>query len=825
MAGVAGPLRRGGTTQILSPATMPVPELTGAVAAGPRPTLTDSSNARREERFVSDAIERPGGVVDRLPPAGPSPAVPRRPQGAPRWRVWRADLAAGAITAIVTLAIEGSYGLVALADLGPEHSQLAFLVAVHSAVLANVVMALVGVRGPLLSGPAAAMALLVPTLLAGLLADPRFTRPDGAPDIGLLLVVVSFGVLLGGVIQLIAGALRLGGIARYVPYPVLAGFMNGVAVLMAIAILPYALGFDSRTSMLADWSHAQPATAVVAIVTAWVALRPPAWTRRLPNYLVALVLGTALYYALRAGLGDAALGPVLGRFESAGLRSNLMAPVQRVFGDALWVDHVAALLRFAFAIAFIASLQGLLASSVVDGLTRTRRDGEHQLLALGSANVVVGLFGGLPVAGAVSRSKISLDSGGTGRLSLLAFGATLMFAVTLGAPVLSHLPLAVVAGLFVVAAYGLVDPWSRSATAALLAALGRRRAPAMPLQNYAVMLLVASVSVGISVAHGVATGVLLAMIAFVRSHSRSPVRAVAHAGQRHSLKVRSAACAALLREHGHRIALIELDGALFFGTADTVAREIDRIAEGADQVIVDFRRVTEVDASGARVLVQAVDALRAAGKQLWLASLDIDDARALRVREMDAHRLLSAESFFVDSDRALESAEDRLLGSFAVGTDAPPRMRLQDTMLGAGLTPAQLDRLEVLLVERHYGAGAPIFQQGEPSDALFVALRGEVGIWLPGEHQTADRRGRRVISFAPGVVFGEMGLLQGQPRSADAIAEDDDTLVLALSREALARLASEEHALLASIMLNLTCHLADRLRAQTVALQAALDHR
>jgi SulP family sulfate permease len=577
--------------------------------------------------------------------------------------------------------------------------------------------------------------------------------------------------------------------------------------------------------MLADWSHAQPATAVVALVTAWVALRPPAWTRRLPNYLVGLLVGTTLYYALRAVLGDAALGPVLGRLEPIVPGADLLVPLRRTVGEVLWVDHVGGLLRFSFAVALITSLQGLLASSVIDGLTRTRRDGERQLLAQGAANVAVGLIGGLPVAGAVSRSKINLDSGGTGRLSVLAFGLTLLLAVTLGSPVLRHLPLAVVAGLFLVAAFSLVDPWSRSATVTLVRGLGTRRASGSLLQNYAVMLLVASVSALISIAYGVALGVLLAMFAFVRSHSRHPVRSVVYADQRHSLKVRTSTSAALLHAHGHRIALIELDGALFFGTSDTVAREIERVAKGAEQVIVDFRRVTDIDASGARVLVQAVDALRAAGKRLLLASLDAGDARAVRIREMDTHQGLSAADFFADGDRALESAEDRLLGSFGKREDAQTRLRLQDTMLGARLDPTQIGCLEAVLVERRFDAGQAIFRQGEPSDAMFVSVQGEVGIWLPGDKPAPDRRGRRVVSFAPGVVFGEMGLLQNQPRSADAVAEDDDTVVLELSRAALARLAGSEHALLASIMLNLTRHLADRLRAQTNALQAVLDNR
>jgi CRP-like cAMP-binding protein len=113
-----------------------------------------------------------------------------------------------------------------------------------------------------------------------------------------------------------------------------------------------------------------------------------------------------------------------------------------------------------------------------------------------------------------------------------------------------------------------------------------------------------------------------------------------------------------------------------------------------------------------------------------------------------------------------------------------------------------------------------VFRRGEPGDAMYVSLHGQIGIWLPPSAQDGPAaRGRRMVSYAPGVAFGEMGLLQGRPRSADAIAEDD-AIVLELPRAAYEKIVAEHPALLSKMLLNLGLLLASRVRALTDELEA-----
>jgi SulP family sulfate permease len=736
----------------------------------------------------------------------------------------RGDLAGGLTAALVLPAIEGSYGLVAFAPLGADHASFGFLLGACAAAIASIVSLLAGGRGPMLSGSSAALAFLLASMIGWLAADPRFLGADGRPFLPLLLAFTALGLVLAGVMQAVVARLKLGGLVRYVPYPVHAGYMNGTAVLMLGAMLPHLLGLPSGATAY-DWRQAQLLAPVVALAALWIALRPPAWTRRVPPYLTGLLAATALHYLLTVTPLGGALGPLFipPEFQWPGV--DVIAPVAEHFNDGLLLDKIGPLLLFAAAVAMMSSLQTALAGSTVDELTHKRRNGERELLAQGLANVAVGLIGALPSAGSTMRSKINIDAGGKTGMSRLAFGIALLLALAFGLQFMSLVPMAAIAGVFMAVAFSLVDDWTRRATGVLWRQSLKWRMPLALAQSYSVMLLVAGVTVFVSLALAIAIGTLVAMVLFIRSNCKQPIRQVVHADRRSSRKVRPAAQAELLRSQGRRIALVELDGALFFGTAEAADEEIERLTRSSEYIVLDFERVNEVDASGARVLLHAAASVRHAGKHLLLAGLWPRDARMRIIRDMDVHELLTDEQFFPDADRALEFAEDRLLDTLAPAKAAGVPLPLGQTLLGAGLQPEELALLESLMVERRFAKGQIVFRRGDPGDSMCVSLQGQIGIWLPAEeHDGGAGRDRRMVSFAPGVVFGEIGLLQGRPRSADAIAEDD-ALVLELPRKQYEKLAAEHPALLGKLLLNLGLLLASRVRALTDELEAAQTAR
>ena len=728
---------------------------------------------------------------------------------------WRLELQGGATAAAVLLPIHGSYGLLALSPLGPDYATFGFLMGVFAAVVGNLLAVLAGDRGPLSAGPSAALSLLVPPLLVQLLAAPVLRPGGAAPDIGTVLALLGLAVAAAGALQWLLGRLRWGAVVRYVPYPVHGGFMLGVAVLVGLAMLPLALGLPSGSRLESvNWSAVPALAPLVAGVSAVVALAVQHWRPAWPSLLLGLLAGVALHHAMAAAGAAQHLGPVLGPVAFAWPGADVP---RRLADPALWsmLPALAGPLgQFTLAAALTAAMQALLASSMVTTATGVRRDGDRLLRAQGLSGVAGGLLGLLPAAGSVATTAVALRAGGRGTLSRVAHGLGLLILLSLGVGLAQHLAMAAVAGVFIVVSWGLIDPWSRRALGGLLRGRRPGQEAGSPL---VVMLLVAATSIGVSLVAGVLVGTLAAVLLFVRNQLRPPVRRVVRGDQQGSRKLRPPGVAQLLRPLARRIVCVELDGHLFFGTADAAALAIENAAAEADSVVLDFRRVREVDASGARVLLQLAATLRQRGCHLALAAM-LPTARH-NLRLLDSEDLLPDDRFVIDTDHALEAAEDRALALASVADDANPPLALPQTLLGHGLDANALARLGELLQHLTLPAGARVFERGDASDALYVVMDGQVAIVLPGQ---AGGPAQRLVSFAPGAVFGEIGLLRGQPRSADAVVERDAALCR-LDGAALRRLAAEAPAVHAQLLQALALHLADRLGALTLTLQALDD--
>jgi SulP family sulfate permease len=737
--------------------------------------------------------------------------------------VGRGDIAGGITAALVLPAIEGSYGLLAFNSLGPEQAAVGFLLGVCTAAIACIVSTLAGGRGPMLSGSSAALALLLASLIGWLLRDPRFMGADGRPFLPLILAFTALGLVTAGLLQMLLAKTKLGMLVRYVPYPVHAGYMNGVAVVMVGAMLPHLLGLPLGATV-AQWREFHVLAPLVALTGFLLAVYGARFTRRVPAYLIGLVAATLLHHLLaRTPLGGA-LGPLFDApaFEWPAL--DTMALIGDHFGSGLLRDALGPLLLFAAAVAMMSTLQTALAGATIDELTRVRRDSERELFAQGLGNVAVGVIGALPSAGSTTRSKINLDAGGKTSMSRVIFGVTLLAALAFGLQFMSLLPMAAIAGVFCAVAYSLVDDWTRRASGVLWRQSLKWRAPKMMLQSYMVMLFVAGVTVFVSLALAVGLGTLVAMILFIRSNVKKPVRQVTYGDRRHSRKVRPAEAADKLAAEGRRIAVVELDGALFFGTAEEADEQIGHLPRDVATIIVDFGRVSEVDVTGARILLHIAHSVHHSGKHLLLAGLSPRDARTRTIRDMDVHSQFADEQFFPDVDLALEHAEDALLAALAHRNAESGPLTLEQTLLGSRLTPEEVAVLRPLLTERRFRKGEAVFHRGDASDAMYVSLQGQIGIWLPPDPNDECASGRRMVSYAPGVVFGEIGLLHGEPRSADAVAEED-ALVLELSRARYGELESQHPVLVGKILLGLGLLLASRVRALTNELEAAQGPR
>ena len=421
----------------------------------------------------------------------------------------RGDIAGGLTAALVLPAVEGGYGLIAFRPLGADTVQIGFLLGAWTAAVATIVSMLAGGRGPLLSGSGAALALLVSSLIAALITDSRFLGADGRPFLPTILAFVALGVVMAGALQVALATMKLGGLVHFVPFPVHAGYINGSAVLMVGAMIPHALGLQGGQLDLRQIHWLAPLIALAALA---VALRPPAWTRPIPPYLLALLTATGLHHLLALTPLAGALGPLLDAPEFQWPTLDALAPIPDHLGDGLMQDKIWLLLQFAVAVAMMASLQSALAGSTIDELTHKRRSSERELFAQGWANVAVGAMGAPPSAASTTRSKLNLDAGGATAMSRLAFGGSMLILLSLGLRFMDLLPMAAIAGVFFAVAIGLIDDWTRGATAVLWREAVNRRMPRQLAYSFAAMLLVAGVTVFVSLPVAIGLGTLVAMV-------------------------------------------------------------------------------------------------------------------------------------------------------------------------------------------------------------------------------------------------------------------------------------------------------------------------
>jgi SulP family sulfate permease len=297
--------------------------------------------------------------------------------------------------------------------------------------------------------------------------------------------------------------------------------------------------------------------------------------------------------------------------------------------------------------------------------------------------------------------------------------------------------------------------------------------------------------------------------------SRSIVRREYWGDNHRSRRARDAGESALLGGHGRAILMLVLEGPVFFGSADSLTDRIEAASvQGARYVILDMKRVNDLDSTGARLLLQAHERLKARGVRLLLASVDSVQHVNIMLRDTGVLPAITAASVFSDADRALEWAENHLIGAVRSEEAKAGEYPLAQLDLLAGFSEQERERFGALLARREYAAGEVVFREGAGGDELFIIVKGSASVKmrLPGA-EGGGARAQRLVTFGPGTVFGEMALLDRETRSASVEAEAEEQLVCyVLGRSAYESVEREMHSIALKLLTNLGRELSARLR-------------
>jgi SulP family sulfate permease len=729
-------------------------------------------------------------------------------------------LGVGATQAMVLLARMLPLGLIAYAALGPAAVEPGVRAVFAAAAFGNLTVLVLG--GAVLPNeiPRASTVLVFAAFVARLAGDPQLHAlpSGGVPE---LLFLASLCIVLSGLIQAAFGLLRLGSIARFVPYPVVAGLMTGLAISLVVYELPHVLGTHAQAAgeAAAAVGHAvehgaeqaaahgavQPWVLAIALLTMVVVVVVSLKWPTAPSKLAGVVVGTGIATLLHFFAPSVALGDRLPAVSGALPVPDALLPLLSARGIELVYLHAYDILVAAFVIAVVGSLDSLLAAvGEADGPLDTGHQPNRLLLTVGLGNVVAGLFGGVPVAYS-SEEALQAERVGAHKVfvSIVTTG-TLVLLVLYGGAILRQIPVAVLAGVTILIAISLVDRWA----GATLQRVRRHQYDRELTLNLLLVLIVAGVTVVFGLVSAVVTGLILSMALFIAVMNRSLVRGVSTGETRASRRVYPPELASVLRAQGQSIRLLDIDGAIFFGTADRLGVEVHRVAAGARFVILDLQRVTLIDASGALVLERMSRRLREDGVRLLLAPLSETSPLGRALLGAGVFTEKHHPDWFVDSDRALEWAEGQLLQEARAAT-ASREMRIGEFALMAGLSAAELDFMKPYLDRQLLPAGSTLFHAGERGDRLFLLSRGAVSV--VADDPGAIGKSRRIVTLAPGVIFGESAMLEHGTHSVTAVAEEEIVLY-SLSRQHLAAIRAANRDLHERLLLNLLDHLAGLLR-------------
>jgi SulP family sulfate permease len=662
-----------------------------------------------------------------------------------------------------------------------------------------------GVVGSVQDAAAAVLAVVASTTAAKVADITKVAQAAGLkdyekPDVFLTVIAATLVVtVLCGVVFSALGTFRLGNLVRFVPYPVVGGFLAGTGWLLFKGGIYVASGIEVhlRTIGLMLYSEVLKHT-LTALAFGLILLFAVRFIKK--PLVIPVVLGIGLVvFAIGMVVTGSSIdtakdgGWLLGPFETA----RLWQPwTFRALGGADWsaVLGQAAAIATAVLVAAIAILFNISGTEVV---LHQDLDTNRELRDAGFLNVISGALGGIPGYHALSLTalaeRMSVDARAAGLVATLVPVAAVVF----GASVIELIPRMIVGGVLVFLGLSFIVEW----------VWDKRRT--LPKLEYVVVLVILTGIIARGFLPGVVIGLVLAVVLFAINYGRTElVHEVAFGPTYHSNVDRPPGERDALRALGPRVQILRVNGYVFFGMVSGLLERVRlRVDDGTLRyLVVDLRRATGIDSSAVLAFRKVAQIAKASGFELVLT--DVPEPVMTQLELGGVVAVDGVVRFEPDLDRGLQVCEDGLLGDASVvASDG-----LGDVLSGmpAGVS-AYVSRESV-------PAGTILIHQGEAPDDVFVLESGRLQV----EMVTPEGTRMRLRTVVPGVVVGEIALYTGVPRTADVVVESP-SVVLRLTRASIERMERSEPELAAALHRWLATTVSERLTDTLRAFDALLD--
>jgi SulP family sulfate permease len=720
-------------------------------------------------------------------------------------------ITAGLIAGVLAIILQISFAvLIFVGDLSPMLGRGIGLALFSGFVLALVVAVMssfpVSIASPQ-DSPAAILGLLAISISA-LLSESRDTPATYATVISALAVTTMFtGAFFFGL-----GQFRLGRLVRFIPYPVIGGFLagtgwlllqGGVNVMTGAQLTPEWVYLLSQPTVIIRWLPGIFLACVLLIV-----LRR--WTHGLVTPAIIFIAILLFYFAITMGGLS---------IEQARDRSWMLGPfppgslfqflTPTAFLDANWTVVLRQADKIA-AVILVSVVALLLNASGIELAARRDVDFNRELKAAGLANFIAGLGAGLPgyhLLGATTLShRLGARSRMTGITAALLIGFTLLF----GASLLEYFPRPVLGGLLAYFGISFLVEWLYDAWFKL------------PHLDYALIVVILVVIAVFGFLPGVGVGIVIAMLLFIVNYSR--IRVVKHSltGESFRSQVdRSPTERALLRDHGEQLLILQLQEFIFFGTGQGLLDQIRIRIQDTTRVplrfiVMDFRRVPGLDSSAVASFLRMQQLTQAQQIELVLTDVRVE------IQEQLARGGMSSGSesnihYFESLDHGVEWCEDRILEEASTPGSAEPltfHAQLAQVLPNANDTT----RLDRYMRRIQVPAETTLLQQGEGAHALYFIESGEVSVEL----KLAEGKTVRLRTIHHGTVVGEVAMYLGGVRTASVVTLEP-TIAYRLTSAAIAEMEQNDPDLAAALHKWIAGVMAERLADNVRTLEAVMD--
>jgi MFS superfamily sulfate permease-like transporter len=713
------------------------------------------------------------------------------------------DVFGGLVSAAVAIPLAMGYGMFAFAPLGENYFEDGALAGIVSAFVVAIACVLLGDKTTTVYAPRVTSTFFLGLLIFGLAHSSEPAIAAGGPP--LVLAIAFSIVLLAGAFESLFGVIKLGTLIKFTPQPVMAGFQNAAAALLFLVQLGNICGFDRTvpfTEVPQHLNSIKPLSLAVAATTFAAMWNGKKLMPNVPPMLVGIGLGCILYYVVKlAGLGGY-LGPIIASGPRVAIGPTAFPYFAGLAHAGNFVAFLPTILGGALALAIIASIDALLCAKLVTAPGEARRDGDRLLMHLGVGNLAAACIGGITSGINIGPSIANRAFGGRTPLSVLVNAAALLIAGTLLFPLLGQIPRVALSAVIMVIAVQHLDVWSLRLVRGLWR--GRSAYRFNVALDLAVVVVVAALSIAINIVPAVFIGVAIAVVLFVFRMSRSIVRRSHRCGTIHSRKSRTAPDRAFLERSGDAILVMELQGALFFGTGEKMLNEVETaLRRETSCVILDLRRLTEVDSTGANVLLELKTNLTQRNTKLLLAAAGQTIAME-RLENFGIVSLIGDANIVPDVDRGIQRAEDDLLRTQPQLYDA--EMPLAEVGVFAGFNATDLKAIEPYLNRATYPAAAVIFRESEVGNEVLIITKGIASAYLQIPNTNI-----RLATFAPGTIFGELAILDEGVRSATVVA-DTELICRTLTTSNFAALSAKSPSIAIRLLAAIARELSGRLR-------------